>query len=153
MSFIKKIFGINKEECPRCLGKGDVNWNDIKRLDKELKWIPGKCAYCDGTGKVSSKMIAKVKADNTYLTTDIPKEERKRLFNGDTYSIERAKEYDAQINNFIKQIEYLGLVGNMTADRIADFYLIPKPKPEETTYERKELIEYIKKIIEKQKER
>lgn len=62
---------------PEMLAKGNVDWEDIKRLGKELKWLPGKCAYCNGTGKVSSEMLSKLSADTTYLTTDISEEERK----------------------------------------------------------------------------
>lgn len=38
--------------CPRCLGKGFVDLNDIKRLGKEEDWIQGCCKYCDGNGEV-----------------------------------------------------------------------------------------------------
>ncbi|MEP6844779.1 MAG: hypothetical protein ABI861_02200 [Panacibacter sp.] len=151
MSLISKLFGGQKIDCPRCLGKGEVDRDDIKRFNKELKWIPGKCAYCYGTGKVSSRMASKVKADNTYLTTDIPQEERKRLFNADFGAIQRADYYDAQIDNFIKRIEYLYFVGNIDAHKIADFYLIPKPDSEITVEERQEIFEYVEKVIEKKK--
>ena len=73
MNLVNKFFGKENIECPRCLGKGGVDRNDIKRLGKELKWLPEKCAYCNGTGKVSLKMTERVKADKTYLTTDISK--------------------------------------------------------------------------------
>lgn len=38
--------------CPRCIGKGFVDLNDIKRLGKEEDWIQGCCKYCDGNGEV-----------------------------------------------------------------------------------------------------
>ena len=39
----------NLIDCPRCLGKGHVDLQDIKRLRRELFWEPGPhCAYCDG---------------------------------------------------------------------------------------------------------
>jgi len=52
MSFFGKLFNKDRIQCPRCLGKGHVDWDDIKRLDKELKWIPGSCAYCNGKGTI-----------------------------------------------------------------------------------------------------
>jgi DnaJ-class molecular chaperone len=38
--------------CPRCVGKGFVDDNDIKRLGKERTWSPGVCGFCKGTGYV-----------------------------------------------------------------------------------------------------
>jgi hypothetical protein len=47
----------NKQEnqnmiCPRCLGKGFVDLNDIKRLGMEKDWEQGYCQYCSGQGDV-----------------------------------------------------------------------------------------------------
>ena len=39
-------------ECPRCLGKGQVEFSDIERLGREAEWIPGPCAYCHEKGFV-----------------------------------------------------------------------------------------------------
>jgi serine/threonine protein kinase len=49
--------------CPRCLGKGVVDENDIKRLQREFQWHPGNCAYCDGVGKVTQEKSVSVPAD------------------------------------------------------------------------------------------
>ena len=38
--------------CPRCVGKGFVDKNDITRLGMEGSWSQGYCRYCDGKGKV-----------------------------------------------------------------------------------------------------
>ena len=48
------MFTIRKSEmiCPRCLGKGFVDLNDIKRLDRENEWDQGYCRYCDAQGFV-----------------------------------------------------------------------------------------------------
>jgi serine/threonine protein kinase len=59
---------INIHECPRCLGKGHVDKKDIKRLKRELDWMPGPCAYCDGTGKVDDEMLQSTNADDANLT-------------------------------------------------------------------------------------
>ena len=42
----------NEMICPRCLGKGFVDLNDIKRLDREGDWGQGYCRYCDAQGFV-----------------------------------------------------------------------------------------------------
>jgi hypothetical protein len=151
MNLINRLFNLQKIDCPRCLGKGEVDWDDIKRLNNELRWIPGKCAYCNGMGKISPKMLANVSADNTYLTTDISQEERKRLFNSDEGATQRANYYDSQVSNFIKQIKYLHNVGNLELDEIVNFYLIPKSEEETSLEEKQELLEYIEKVISKKK--
>lgn len=48
------MINLNKDEmfCPRCVGKGFVDLNDIKRLDREDVWGMGYCRYCDGQGFV-----------------------------------------------------------------------------------------------------
>jgi hypothetical protein len=38
--------------CPRCVGKGYVDDNDIKRLGRERTWQSGSCGFCRGTGYV-----------------------------------------------------------------------------------------------------
>lgn len=151
MNFISKLFKKQKIDCPRCLGKGEVDWDDIKRLEKELKWIPGKCAYCNGLGKVSTEMASRVSVDNTYLTTNISQEERKRLINRDDQATQRANLFETQVNDFILQIEYLHFIGNLEPPKIADFYLIPKTESEVSFTERKELLEYVERVIENKK--
>ena len=38
--------------CPRCVGKGYVDENDIKRLKSFYNWHSGVCGFCKGTGYV-----------------------------------------------------------------------------------------------------
>ncbi len=60
----------NKQEnqkmlCPRCLGKGFVDLNDIKRLGMETRWKQGACPYCGGQGNVKrGKTIEKDPRDS-----------------------------------------------------------------------------------------
>jgi hypothetical protein len=60
----------NKQEnqnmiCPRCLGKGFVDLNDIKRLGMETRWEQGACPYCGGQGNVKrGKTIEKDPRDS-----------------------------------------------------------------------------------------
>lgn len=44
--------------CPRCLGKGTVEAEDIERLSMKLFWEPGECQYCEGVGLVNIKKTA-----------------------------------------------------------------------------------------------
>jgi len=141
-----------KAECPRCLGKGHVDMGDITRLGKELKWLPGPCAYCGGKGKVKAQMISRVNPGITYLTTDLEKDERQRLLNGEEEVLERAAYNDSQYDVFIKQIEYLYYMGRMDAETITDFYLISRYAEEVPVEEKLEFIEYVEKVIEKSRE-
>ena len=141
----------SKVECPRCLGKGHVDVDDIKRLGQELRWIPDKCAYCNGKGKVAAELVSKVNADNPYLTTDIDQEERILLFEGDEGALERAELRNNHVSLFIAQIEYLYFMGKMDAETIADFYLIERSDEEIPEQERQELIDYVDRVISRRK--
>lgn len=147
MRFLSRLFNSNKVECPRCLGKGDVNLEDIKRFKKELYWVPGKCAYCNGDRKVPSKRILMVSADTEYLTTDLLESERKRLLNGDTGALQRAEEHEAEVNKIIEQIEHLFYIENQEVDQIADYLLRKYGISENSSTQRQEIMEYIEKVI------
>ena len=67
--------------CPRCLGKGHVDKDDIIRLKQEGRWGTGTCAYCKGTGAVDKEMLSKVPADARHLTTDLSELEREAIVN------------------------------------------------------------------------
>jgi hypothetical protein len=67
--------------CPRCLGKGHVDKDDIKRLKQQGKWIAGTCAYCKGSGAVDNEMLSKVPANATHLTTNLSEAERDVIIN------------------------------------------------------------------------
>jgi hypothetical protein len=146
------LFSGPKVECPRCLGKGEVDWNDIKRLKQDLRWIPGKCAYCNGTGKTFQQMISKVDINESFLTTDLSSSERKKLIDGDSSMRRYAKQQETRIADFICQVEYLHFTGNLSVRQIADFYLTAKSKPENDAAERRLLVDYIERIIQHKKE-
>ncbi|WP_042278775.1 hypothetical protein [Nonlabens tegetincola] len=146
MNFIKEIFNKKKIDCPRCLGKGNVDWEDIKRLNKELKWRPGKCAYCNGKGKINESFENKVAVDTTYLTSDLNKDERNRIISGNEQALLRGILFEKKTDDFINQVEFLKSRGNLSAKEITEFYLIPEN--EISRDEKEELEDYIKRIIE-----
>jgi hypothetical protein len=133
------------------LGKGEVDLNDIERLDMDLRWIPGRCALCNGLGRISPKLLIAVKVDSAYLTTDLSAGERRRFLKGDSGAVFRSRLFDSEFENSVKQIEYLHFVADLDPEKIADFYLISEPKPEENLASRDELIEFINKVINKKK--
>lgn len=56
--------------CPRCLGKGIVDNDDIKRLLMEHNWTPGHCLYCDGVGLVNVRKTSTVVVNETLHLSD-----------------------------------------------------------------------------------
>jgi hypothetical protein len=108
MNYFKRLFKRTKTsvECPRCLGKGHVDMSDIIRLGNELRWIPGKCAYCKATGSVQPETISKVAAGEPYLTNNLPKAERNRVISGDEAALKRG----AVLQEKNEMIEYINKV-------------------------------------------
>lgn len=146
MNFIREIFNKNKIDCPRCLGKGNVDWEDIKRLNKELKWRPGKCAYCNGKGKVAENFENKVSVETTYFTSDLNKDEQNRIIKGDEQTLLRGILFEKRADDFINQVIFLKSKGNLSMKEITEFYLIPENEMSDN--EKEELKDYIKRIIE-----
>jgi hypothetical protein len=148
MGLLNRIFGKGDEkQCPRCLGKGHVDMADIKRLKMELSWLPGKCAYCNGAGNISSSFEKNVEVDCSYLTIDIGPDERSRLFKGEPAALQRAAEHEQLIKNYVAQIWYLYSIGNLSANQIADFFLFSYLPGELTQPSRDELVGYINTVI------
>jgi len=135
------------------LGKGNVDWDDIKRLKQELKWLPGECAYCNGKGKVPSDFPNKISPDNVYLTSDLTLEERKKVVSSDAEIIKILQVRNNQADDFIRQVLYLYFIGNLEIDKIIEFYSIPRYNEEINLEQKKEITESIRKIIEFEKEK
>jgi len=147
MNFFKRLFKRTgtSVECPRCLGKGHVDMNDIKRLGNELRWIPGKCAYCNGTGNVQPETISKVAAAEAYLTNNLPRAERNRVINGDKAALKRGAVLEERIGLAIEQIKQLYFEKNFDVEQIAELYL--QSPTVWDVQQKKEMIEYINNVI------
>ena len=148
MNIIFRWFGMDRVQCPRCLGKGFVGPDDIRRLYRQLKWAPGPCAYCDASGKVTEELLSKVPVDATYLTIDLPESEIEKIKNGDEETIEKGKLQELFIDNLINYIEDQYLNNNMNAESIADLYLKTEDEKAVFSVEKENLLQYIRKIIE-----
>ena len=148
MNLITRIFRRNMIDCPRCLGKGHVDVDDIKRLKKELFWMPGKCAYCNGIGKIPPDRIEKVSTDFEYLTTDLPSWERHKIINGDEEALKRAREFIEAIQKIIDEIIHLYYIENKEPGEIADHIFHEQGHLEYSPSEKQELIDYVKRVIE-----
>lgn len=148
MSIFKFLFRKSKVKCPRCLGKTFVDLDDIRRLNRVLKWTPAPCAYCLGTGKVSKEMILKVPVDYTYLTIDLPESEMDKIKEGDQETLEKGRIHELFLDNLIKYLEHHYVNNKMNAESIADLYLSTEDETAVFSVERKNLILYIEKIID-----
>lgn len=134
-------------DCPRCSGKGNVDFEDIKRLKKEAFWIPGQCAYCKGIGKVPPDRIKKVPVDLEYLTTDLTGWERLKVLNGDEEALKRAKEEKEAILKFVEEIEHLYYIENKEANEIADYFFHKHRQYHYSETEKQQIVDYVKKVI------
>jgi hypothetical protein len=153
MSLLKKVFGSSQsfKECPRCLGKGHVDWDDIKRLNQELKWRPGTCAYCNGIGKVDRKIEDNVPVDASYLVNNLPEDERKRIINGHPDALEWGKQFEEQVDRFINQICYLHFETGLNSSQIAKFFLIGKEDSGSYEIEKQDFVDYVERVIQKKR--
>jgi hypothetical protein len=147
MTFFNFLFKESNLECPRCLGKGFVDSEDIRRLNKLLKWAPGPCAYCNASGKVTEELLSKLAVDTTYLTIDLPESEIEKIKNGDQETIEKGKLQELFIDNLIEYIEHQYLNNNMDAETIADLYLSTEDEKAVFSVEKENLLQYVRKII------
>lgn len=134
-------------DCPRCLGKGNVDVEDIKRLKKELFWAPGKCAYCNGLGKVPPDRVEKVSVDFEYLTTDLSSWERHKVLNGDEEALKRANEFKELVQHCVADIEHLYYIENKEPGEIADHLLHNNGQHVYSAIDKQELVDYIEKVI------
>lgn len=147
MSFFDFLFRTKMETCPRCLGKGHVDEDDIKRFKRELYWLPGKCAFCMGRGRVSKKMISSVSADFIYLTLDLSKFERWKLLKKDEKALQRAEYFETWLKDFHTKTTHLYYNENQDAEQFAESFIRNSNNPNPTAKERQELIEYIKRVV------
>jgi hypothetical protein len=147
MNFLNRIFRSNMVDCSRCLGKGKVYLEDIKRLKKELFWDPGKCAYCNGIGKVPPDRIEKLSADFEYLTTDLPSWERYKVINGNRDALQRANEYKEEVQKIVEEIENLYYIENMDPGEIAEHFFCKQGQPVYSPSQKQEMSDYIERVI------
>ena len=155
MNILRKLFGkpANLIECPRCLGKGRVDLNDIKRLGQELKWTPGDCAYCDGAGKVDPDIIGKVEVNEGYLVNNLPAEEKRKLFKQDKKALGRAREFNTRIDTWVEKIRQMHFEQDLSAEQITDRLIENYPQilnGKRISEVRAETLDFIKKAIYQQ---
>ena len=150
MRFLDRLLGNSQplKECPRCLGKGHVDQQDIKRLKQELIWAPGICAYCNGAGKIDPKIELNIPVDASYLVMDLPESERKKIQHGNPEAIMSAMELHDQIEAIVNRIYALHVDRGLTPEQIANLLLAHDGTSPALETEWNEMIAYIKKVIE-----
>jgi hypothetical protein len=87
----------------------------------------------------------------SYLTTDTSRLERKKLFKGDKAALQRAELHEAAIKRTIFQIERYYFTDNLSPDQIAVELLSINGKFQGTEKQRKELIGYVERVIERKR--
>lgn len=145
---IFNFFKKSNIECPRCLGKGLVDWEDIRRLNKQLRWVPAPCAYCNGIGKVNKEQLSKVAVDCVYLTIDLPESELEKIKEGDEETVEKGKQRELFVDNLIEYVEHQHISNDMDAEDIANLYLSTEDEKAAFYVDKKSLLLYIQKIID-----
>jgi len=134
MNFLSRLFRRSETPddltCPRCLGKGHVDKDDIIRLKQQGKWGTGTCAYCQGSGSVDKAMLSKVPVDATYLTTSLTEEERDAIVNNTQLEGCPVSEHSRNWleNAFLVLLDFFGeentLQRRVLTPHIADFPVI-----------------------------
>ncbi|WP_289665181.1 hypothetical protein [Flavobacterium panacagri] len=134
-------------ECPRCLGKGFVDLEDIIRLKRQLKWVPAPCAYCNATGRIEKEMLSKVAVDCMYLTIDLPESVIEKIKEGDQETIEKGQQRERFVDHLIQYAEQHYLNQNMDAESIANLYLSTEEENAAFSVTKEELIKYVQGVI------
>jgi hypothetical protein len=156
MNIFRRLFGkpanpaANFVECPRCLGKGHVDESDIIRLKQELRWKPGACAFCNGSGKVDPNNVDKVAANESYLTNNLSVQERKRLFKRDKLALEQMRRHNAFFDALIQQMRKMHFEQGLNAEQITDWMIANYPSVldgKRISESRPEVLAYIEKVI------
>ncbi len=151
MSIFKFLFKKSDLECPRCLGKGFVDQEDIRRLNRQLKWVPAPCAYCNASGTTTPEMLANVPVDTSYLTIDLPESEIEKIKNADPETLEKGRLKELFLDNLIEYVEHHYQTQNMNAEGIAELYIKNEDETALFAVDKEDLKEYIEKIIKLKK--
>lgn len=92
--------------CPRCMGKGNVDNDDINRLTMEHYWMPGECLYCDGVGLVN---IKKIHLLNVFDSSETPMDTKFKLFSNTSTNNNSINQYDSDGLKQGEWTEYLNI--------------------------------------------
>ena len=136
-------------KCPRCLGKGHVDLQDIERLKRDLFWLPGKCAYCKGKMRVPPDMPATVPTDLAYLSLDLPSWERRRLIKGEQAAFNRAREFEFRLEQILAKMRQMYHEGMTNPEDIARYMYNEYWKISYTAPELLQMVKYIERVIKK----
>ena len=75
--------------CPRCLGNGYVDFQDMVRLEREYYWEEGECGFCNETGSVEYSFARKFNANDLFFNNENwGSQEYKLYVSGDPVTIE-----------------------------------------------------------------
>jgi len=132
---------INLIDCPRCLGKGHVDIQDIKRLRRELFWEPGPCAYCDGKKVVELYFATNINADDWFITSDVDQELLQRYLDKDPKVIAEAREMEENIRLIINFIYNLYINEDKNREEIVNLLI------QHFKITKKEAADYVERVV------
>lgn len=112
--------------CPRCLGKGFVNESDILRLDRYVEWVAGLCGYCEGLGKINPEEFKTTEVNDIYLSSDLTREERKQYLNKNKNALERAAQYQIDLDITKSLVIKFHFKEKKTIEEILEIFQLPK---------------------------
>jgi len=132
----------NLIDCPRCLGKGNVDLQDIKRLRRELFWEPGPhCAYCDGKKVVKLEFATNINADDWFITSDVDQELLQRYLEKDPQVIKEARELEENMRIVVHFIANLYMNEDKEREEIVDLLT------QHLKVTKKDAADYVDKVI------
>jgi len=97
-------------DCPRCLGKGHVDKQDVIRLRRIFFWTPGPhCAFCNGLKRVELSFASRFNANDWFITSDLSLEMYQKYIDKDPEllaQLEGQEHYIQSISQLIIQYHY-----------------------------------------------
>jgi hypothetical protein len=97
-------------DCPRCLGKGAVDKQDVIRLRRIFFWMPGPhCAFCNGLKRIEMSFASRFNADDWFITSDLSLEMYQKYIDKDPEllaQLEAHENYIVNISNLIIHYHY-----------------------------------------------
>jgi hypothetical protein len=116
-------------DCPRCLGKGSVDKQDVIRLRQMFFWMPGPiCAFCNGLKKVNQSFAYRFNADDWFITTDLSIDDYQKYIDRDPALLAKNLAYEEMINSLGYFIVHYHLKEGLPQEET--FFMLQKKYPD-----------------------
>lgn len=109
--------------CPRCLGNGYVDFQDMVRLEREYYWEEGECGFCNETGSVEYSFARKFNANDLFFNMENwGSQEYKLYVSGDPVTVQNHRQEFFHISQLTHAIVNL-LQKGLNRDTIQDILI------------------------------